>query len=1296
MNPSYLSLRTFRSINESLKRRFNDAQAELQNRLHNLSKHRAELESSEEQQLEQLQRECDSQDAKAITEWDDELERYAEAADRKVWQSIEQQKSKLNKLEQERKSRLQFFQQQYTQALHEADIEYKKHKDDPRHEYEQIMQQLQATAKPSAQAVVEARELAQYRGIRIHHEKPNEKFDRISSLLEATEHLGELHSKLHHEVDLLRFHPLAKITETFWFWVLSIGLALASGGLAYGLAKDWVIAGIGVVSVWVISAIAIRYGLRVPLKNYSSKHYPTIEILWADCQQALQTAEQFARQQAENKLNALQEKHEKSRADAEKHWKANAASLEERVEADKKELKRTMSEFRDKVEKEFVSRVQQANEAGQALQVQRSRESHGQLVTRRELKLQRLSDVDKTAEQWKERTGFRVAKGLKSAQKVSARLKKSLEQHYHPWNHECWSQGLPAPVADEPAMVLGSLKLITPALQVSAYNSNQKSAVAADQAIKASGEEVVELPVAFLPLSHSGLLVRSDLRQGEKAKKILTQVVMRALTSLPPGKVFLTVIDPRGLGRDFSWLMHLADFDPRLVQHRVWTEPVHIGHHLGELVRHSEQVIQQQLRDRYKNLHAYNQQAGSLAEPYHFVLWPDFPFGCDEASWKSIVSLLQAGPRCGVAICLQHDESIMWPNFMEKKAFDHIGLRLKVEDSGEVKVQEDGLQTLPFEMEQPPDDELKSRLIRACGIAALEAGKIELPLRQVLGDVDTRWQENAAKLLDVPLGQSGPGRTVSMRLGIGTNQHVLIAGKTGSGKSTLLHTLITSAAMRYSPEQLRLILLDFKKGVEFQIYAEGKLPHADIIGIESQREFGVSALEFLDQCLQQRGELFRDSGVQDLVGWTLKNPDKPMPRVLLVIDEFQELFIQDDKLAQQAALLLDRVVRQGRSFGVHAILASQTLAGAYSLPRTTLGQMGVRIALQCDEADAAVILSDDNLAASRLSYPGQAIYNNAGGRIEGNQPLQVAWVSAAEQKQWFTAMQDGPVNRDTTTNRLEKPIVFEGHKPSTWQQGDLDNALKSARQLLGQQSHPIVIGDAVAIRPAVCISRTSQPGRNMLMVGSDSRLASRVALLAIRSQARSAELLKEPMPRWKFLYGARPNDPGSDQFVEQLRTQEDAVAVVAPKDVESELKAIGDLIEQRQSHDHSQLEPIWLVVWQLDRFRNLKRGEEFSFGSDDEASLEKTFSRIVRDGPTVGVHTLIWADSFSTASRWLSRATLNDCEVRVLMQMSAADSNHLIDSNAAAQLGPQLVLVYDHSSGVIEKARPVVLVEAKQ
>ncbi|MFM8323248.1 MAG: FtsK/SpoIIIE domain-containing protein, partial [Pirellulaceae bacterium] len=132
----------------------------------------------------------------------------------------------------------------------------------------------------------------------------------------------------------------------------------------------------------------------------------------------------------------------------------------------------------------------------------------------------------------------------------------------------------------------------------------------------------------------------------------------------------------------------------------------------------------------------------------------------------------------------------------------------------------------------------------------------------------------------------------------------MVAGKTGSGKSSLLHTLITSACIDYGPDQLRLVLLDFKKGVEFQVYAEANLPHADIIAMESEREFGVSALEYLDRLMQQRGEQFRSVGCQDVAGWRKARPDIPMPRVLLVIDEFQELFVEDDKLGQTASMYL--------------------------------------------------------------------------------------------------------------------------------------------------------------------------------------------------------------------------------------------------------------------------------------------------------------------------------------------------------------------------------------------------------
>ena len=254
------------------------------------------------------------------------------------------------------------------------------------------------------------------------------------------------------------------------------------------------------------------------------------------------------------------------------------------------------------------------------------------------------------------------------------------------------------------------------------------------------------------------------------------------------------------------------------------------------------------------------------------------------------------------------------------------------------------------------------------------------------------WSEDTTSELRVPIGRTGATKLQYLAIGKGTRQHGLIAGKTGSGKSTLFHVIITNLALWCSPEQVEFYLVDFKKGVEFKCYATNRLPHARVVAIESDREFGLSVLQRVDDELKRRGDLFRKLGVQDIAGYKRAGGTEPMPRSLLIIDEFQEFFVEDDKIAQTASLLLDRIVRQGRAFGIHVLLGSQTLGGAYTVARTTLGQMVIRIALQCNEADAYLIMDDNNPAPRLLSRPGEGIYNDMAGMLEGNSPFQMVWL----------------------------------------------------------------------------------------------------------------------------------------------------------------------------------------------------------------------------------------------------------------------------------------------------------------
>src|SRR6185295_2180959 len=234
---------------------------------------------------------------------------------------------------------------------------------------------------------------------------------------------------------------------------------------------------------------------------------------------------------------------------------------------------------------------------------------------------------------------------------------------------------------------------------------------------------------------------------------------------------------------------------------------------------------------------------------------------------------------------------------------------------------------------QAPSEAECTRIMLEVGAQAVKALRVEVPFTSIAPAAGNWWTEDSRGGLSVPLGRAGATRLQHLRLGHGTSQHVLIAGKTGSGKSTLLHTLVTNAALRYSPDELEMYLVDFKKGVEFKTYVTHELPHARVVAVESEREFGLSVLRKLDAELTRRGQMFREAGAQDVAGFRKLAPGTTLPRVLLIVDEFQEFFVEDDKLAQEASLLLDRLVRQGRAFGLHVVLGSQSLGGSYTLAR---------------------------------------------------------------------------------------------------------------------------------------------------------------------------------------------------------------------------------------------------------------------------------------------------------------------------------------------------------------------------
>lgn len=799
-------------------------------------------------------------------------------------------------------------------------------------------------------------------------------------------------------------------------------------------------------------------------------------------------------------------------------------------------------------------------------------------------------------------------------------------------------------------------------------------------------QETLLLP-AVLPAPASPSLLLKATGTGKPAAVTVLQLAMlRLLTQFPPGDVRFTVLDPVGLGENFSAFMHLADADELLISSRIWTEPAHIEKQLSLLQEHIENVFQKYLRNDFATIEEYNEHAGEVAEPYHFLIAASFPVGFSERAAQRLRSIVTSGPRCGVHTLLSLDARQPLPRELEVSDLE---AAMEVLEWDRDQFVTRSLGDVPFRLtpDPLPSAPLLVTIIRRVGELSRHVRKVEVPFHRIAPREDAWWTGDSRHGIEAPLGRAGATKLQALRLGQGTSRHVVVAGKTGSGKSTLLHVAITNLALRYSPDELHFYLIDLKKGVEFKTYASHALPHARVIAVESDREFGTSVLQRLDAILRERGDLFRQFGVQDVASFRNANPDPVMPRILLVVDEFQEFFVEDDQQSQMAALLLDRLVRQGRAFGIHVLLGSQTLGGAYSLARTTLGQMAVRIALQCSEADAHLILSEDNTAARLLTRPGEALYNDANGMVEGNSPFQIAWLTDEERDNRLSRLSERTAE---CRGPYADPVIFEGNALADPRHNASFRKLFEAG---GRESPPDVVaprvwlGEAVAITGPTSVTFPARSGANLLIVGQDRDSA--LGILANVLAALAAQL--EPGNESLQLLCGRAEAGRADDWERIVAALPVEVARHTSSQAASVLSGIVEEIARRLGGDTA-LAPVFLVLDDLGRFRDLRKGDEdYGFGSldrDRSRTPAQLLGDVLRDGPAVGVHTIVWCDSYNNADRWLSRQALREFEMRVAFQMAATDSSNLLDTPAASRLGANRALLFSDERGTLEKFRP--------
>ena len=204
------------------------------------------------------------------------------------------------------------------------------------------------------------------------------------------------------------------------------------------------------------------------------------------------------------------------------------------------------------------------------------------------------------------------------------------------------------------------------------------------------------------------------------------------------------------------------------------------------------------------------------------------------------------------------------------------------------------------------------------GIEVANSSTTTVGLKEILQSKD--YKNIKPNSITFALGKSIIGKPIF--LDIMDMPHLIVAGATGTGKSVCLNSMLVSLLYRYSPEDLRLIIVD-PKMVEFELYKG--LPHLLFNDILANDGRALAMLEWATIEMDRRYMLFKDKGARKLVEYNARidpTVDKKLPYLIILIDEFAELMMtSDDK--KKVENYVGRLAQKARAAGISLIFATQ-------------------------------------------------------------------------------------------------------------------------------------------------------------------------------------------------------------------------------------------------------------------------------------------------------------------------------------------------------------------------------------
>ena len=495
------------------------------------------------------------------------------------------------------------------------------------------------------------------------------------------------------------------------------------------------------------------------------------------------------------------------------------------------------------------------------------------------------------------------------------------------------------------------------------------------------------------------------------------------------------------------------------------------------------QSVQNVVQGRSRSLLDFREKNDRPVESYRLVVLSLDMGIIDNETRAKLAMLLRNGPDNGVSFVIV-STTIMSIHTSSGKDIN-LSVNALAPNITVLEIADNNVLNTRTKIATPMPVVLPETIIRDCNQFSKEAKSAQLPTVRYneLHEMDKYWTESSIDGLTFSIGMYGIN-SMEITIGDEINQrhNAIITGAVGQGKSNLISMIIHSMCHRYSPKELQMYLLDFKEGVTFKAFSnigqEEYLPHARALGLESDSNFGLAVLSSLYKEYQKRMKILKENNLRSIRELRLQNPNIDMPRIVVIIDEFQLMF-DDMQTGQKIADLLEKSVRLFRAAGIHFILASQTLSDSSNIAlsqkkESLFSQVPIRIALKNSISESQQTLGMNNPAAAFLR-PREAMVNLDYGEVTQNRKTVIAFADEKLLK---------PLRRmwwEKAHTAFPAPYVFESEKRIT-----IQSSVNFIKTFAKSSQYPYAfLGEMISIDGEhIGIPMTREFGRNIAILGT--------------------------------------------------------------------------------------------------------------------------------------------------------------------------------------------------------------------